>query len=32
MIAFIRRHVNPMLGLTIRALIGTLIIVFWVRP
>ena len=31
MIALLR-HVPPMLGLTILALIGTLIIVFWVRP
>ena len=32
MIDFIRRHVNPMLGLAILAFAGALVIIWWVRP
>ena len=29
---FIRRHVDPMLGLAILGLIGTIIIIWWIHP
>jgi len=31
MIAFIRRHVPPMLGLAILSFVGALFVIWWVR-
>ena len=32
MIAWIRRHVPPMLGLAILAVVGAVIVIAWVHP